>query len=54
MGIINVNRYAKNGSELPPHAYHPNASLRAEHRKGYIAWPSHAVGERKDDVETRF
>lgn len=32
------NKYINKGRELPPHAYHPNASL-LHRRHGYIARP---------------
>ncbi|MBQ4367112.1 MAG: hypothetical protein II786_03410 [Muribaculaceae bacterium] len=37
---LELNEYAKRTMDLPSHAYHPNASLRNEKRKGYVAWPA--------------
>ena len=32
-------------TELPTHAYHPNASLRMNQRQAYVAWPVVKVSE---------
>lgn len=42
MKDLELTRYATKYYTIPPHAYHPNASLRHELRHGYIAWPARA------------
>ncbi len=34
-----IKRGANRVNQLPPHAYHPNISLRLSKRAAYIAWP---------------
>ena len=34
-----TKRGVNHGNELPPHAYHPNISLRLSKQSGYISWP---------------
>ena len=36
---IENNQYTAANVILPPHAYHPNATLRNRQRAGYVAYP---------------
>ena len=35
-----THRAAIRITDLPTHAYHPNASLRMNQRPAYVAWPT--------------
>ncbi len=39
MKVTNEKQRRMRVNELPSHAYHPNASLRAHSKTGYVAMP---------------